>query len=342
MDKSNSRHWCFTVNGLGDNRADAQMNAVAYDIALTETPPIKFYVMQLERGAAGNYHLQGYAEFKHPVRGTALRVGGFHPHWEKRMGTQFQAIQYATKEETRVVIPGCVTHFEHGRAGPGQGSRTDLEALGARVLEVGAEQAGIENAGAYIRYNKGMHALEAMANKKDNKKPRSDIRVTVLIGPTGTGKSYRAFHNFEDDDDVWIASPPTNSNWYAYGYESEKNVIFDDYRGSWMKCSALLRLLQEWPMDVNVCGGSRAWRARRVVITSNVHPRNWYPNVDEATREALMRRIHYIHQIESKEQICDIWAPAVREAFPAPLTARSSNYQPTSLNTAWATEGNWV
>lgn len=325
-----SRNFVFTLNGIGEEVAMALMNAQIWDAEMSMRPEVRFYTMQLERGETGNLHLQGYAEFRSSVRGSKLRVGDLKPHYEKRRGTQLQAIEYAQKDDpTRVVVPGVKTSWTHGECSPGQGSRTDLEALGALVAEKGAAKAGLEMPGSYIRYHKGMHALEQLVNREVNKQPHP-IKVVVLVGSTGTGKSHRAFHSFGGED-VWIGSPPTNGNWYAYDYAGEKNVILDDFRGNWMPCSALLRMLQTWPHKVNTCGSFAAWRAERVVITSNVHPSLWYSNVDAYTQEALKRRLDAVYTVTSQSQELDVWGDTGSEAeTPPPVLGTSTNFQRTS------------
>jgi hypothetical protein len=37
--------------------------------------------------------------------------------------------------------------------------------------------------------------------------------------------------------------------------------------------------------------------AARFWITSNIHPRQWYPDLDEATMDALLRRLTIINMI---------------------------------------------
>ena len=57
----------------------------------------------------------------------------------------------------------------------------------------------------------------------------------------------------------------------------------------------LLRWLDRYPVLVEVKGGSRPLCAERIWITSNVDPRKWYPELDEETNLALLRRLNITH-----------------------------------------------
>jgi hypothetical protein len=48
---------------------------------------------------------------------------------------------------------------------------------------------------------------------------------------------------------------------------------------------------------VEVKGYSAALRCEKIWITSNLHPTKWYPELDPATMDALLRRLE-IHEIQ--------------------------------------------
>lgn len=77
---------------------------------------VLFSTYQLERDEAnGTLHLHGYIELKRKMRPSTLVV--HHPflrgaHFEKRMGTQAQALAYCNKEATREPDGGPFTFGE--------------------------------------------------------------------------------------------------------------------------------------------------------------------------------------------------------------------------------------
>jgi len=54
----------------------------------------------------------------------------------------------------------------------------------------------------------------------------------------------------------------------------------------------MLRWLDRYPVRVEIKGSSRPLCARKIWITSNIHPRQWYPEIDGETLAALMRRLN--------------------------------------------------
>ena len=92
---------------------------------------VLFATYQLERGEQnGTLHLQGYIELKRKMRPSTLVV--HHPflrgaHFEKRMGTQAQAVAYCNKEATREPNGGPWTFGE--AFNDERGTRTDLNGV---------------------------------------------------------------------------------------------------------------------------------------------------------------------------------------------------------------------
>ena len=58
--------------------------------------------------------------------------------------------------------------------------------------------------------------------------------------------------------------------------------------------SHMLRWLDRYPVRVEIKGASRPLLAKKIWITSNLDPRLWYPDCDEQTKDALMRRLEVV------------------------------------------------
>lgn len=108
----------------------------------------------------------------------------------------------------------------------------------------------------------------------------------VYWGRTGTGKSRRAWD--EGGLDAYCKDPRTK---FWCGYQGEEHVIIDEFRGG-IDISHLLRWLDRYPVRVEIKGSSRPLMAKKIWITSNIHPRYWYPEVDPETFAALERRLN--------------------------------------------------
>lgn len=74
------------------------------------------------------------------------------------------------------------------------------------------------------------------------------------------------------------------------------NAVFDEFRGS-IDVGHLLRWLDRYPCMVELKGSATALCVTKYWFTSNLHPRDWYPGLDEATLEALLRRLEIIEII---------------------------------------------
>lgn len=107
----------------------------------------------------------------------------------------------------------------------------------------------------------------------------------VYWGKTGTGKSRRAWE--EAGMEAYCKDPRTK---FWDGYQVEENVVIDEFRGG-IDVAHLLRWLDRYPVRVEIKGSSRPLVAKRIWITSNISPRQWYPDIDEETMSALLRRL---------------------------------------------------
>ena len=70
------------------------------------------------------------------------------------------------------------------------------------------------------------------------------------------------------------------------GYGTHDTVILDDFRGDCMRLTDLQRLLDWYPLWVEIKGGSLPMLATRYVITSNQHPADWYTRGDPMGRSS--------------------------------------------------------
>lgn len=165
-----------------------------------------------------------------------------------------------------------------------QGRRSDLTEI-QDMIASGAtiEQVADSHFAQWVQYRRSFEAYYQMKN--------SVLRdwathVTVLVGPTGIGKTRFAVQQAADDG-YWT---PGDYKWFD-GYTNHKIVIIDDYRGEY-PLPLFLRLLDRYPMSVPIKGGFTNWAPKRIYITSNIQPRGWYDNLDTPSFEALMRRIN--------------------------------------------------
>lgn len=137
----------------------------------------------------------------------------------------------------------------------------------------------------------------------DNAIPMAMERTcSVFYGPTATGKSRRAW--FEGSLQAYCKDP--NTKWWD-GYRSHDNVIIDEFRGA-ISISHILRWIDRYPVLVEPKGTYVPLCAKKFWITSNLHPRLWYPDLDQATVNALLRRLNIVEFHEGH-----VWQPPIVE-----------------------------
>lgn len=271
-----SRNWVFTIN-----------NPTEHPIFMEN---MRYLVYQLEVGANGTPHYQGFVQFKHAVAmRTAKNCIGQNAHVEQA-ASPARAREYAMKEATREEGP-----WEHGEwLAPAPGRRTDLEAAVEMVRAHGLRRVAEEMPAVFVRNHRGLAALQAITAGYRTEPPK----ILVLYGPTGCGKSYTARKmmpqipdtDLPDMDQHWVWDPSLGK-WFQ-GYTGQKYVIFEEFRGQ-LTFGQMLSLLDRYTCHVEYKGGSTNWVASRIVITSPVHPRMWYESLasNDGQMDQLMRRL---------------------------------------------------
>lgn len=184
-----------------------------------------------------------------------------------------------------------------------QGKRTDLASAvetmrSTKSLKALAEQ----HPTTYVKYHRGFEALwtEICSQSRDRSQ---GVGVCVLWGPTGTGKTKRAYDLASDLQGLlgkqYYVKPSYNMWWD--GYRGEPVVIIDEYTGQW-PIAYLLLVLDRYPMKLEVKGGTVNLAATTFLITSNVPPAEWYINASLEQKAALERRITQNLNVTSLEE----------------------------------------
>lgn len=242
---------------------------------------------QLEQGETGLVHYQLFFILGRKASLAAVRslwspvIG----HWE--LTRSKAAEDYCWKEDTRIGEP-----FEFGSRPFNRNSKADWQKVKELACAGRLEQIEPD---VFIRYYGNLCRIRA-----DFIQPVAmDRMCAVFWGQTNTGKSHRAWSLAGDDS---YSKDPRTKFWCGYKYQDA--VVVDEFRGT-IDVSHILRWLDRYPVRVEVKGGSMPLSATKFYITSNLHPREWYPDLDPATFAALERRIK-IYEVTSKEQLIEI------------------------------------
>jgi len=166
-----------------------------------------------------------------------------------------------------------------------QGARTDLKSVCDIVQTRGLAAAVADYPEVYVKFHSGIEKLNAFYRGI----PRDQKPYVVWIyGPTGTGKTRMVYE--QEKSSLWMSGK--NLQWWD-GYDNQDAVLFDDFRGDFCTFHYLLRVLDRYPMRVEVKGSSREFNSKRIYITSCYPPTEIYNKSDEDVKQ-LIRRIDEI------------------------------------------------
>lgn len=229
---------------------------------------------QQEIGDSGYHHWQLFVAFS-SKKSLAQVTGVFGVRCHAEISRSEAAIAYVWKEETR--IEG--TQIEFGCRPIRRNSVTDWESVweAAKSRDLGSIPANIR-VSCY-------RTIQSIASDHEIAVRRPSISVRVFWGLTGSGKSFTAW---EEAGESAYVKDPRSKFWCAYS--GQENVIIDEFRGG-IDISHLLRWLDVYACRVETKGSDRPLLATKFWITSNVEPRYWYPDLDESSVNALLRRL---------------------------------------------------
>jgi len=239
-------------------------------------PPTIVYIRgQLERGNDGGYlhwQLLVICSGKASLSGLK-RVFGDAAHCE--LSRSAAADDYVWKDDT--YVDG--TRFELGS----RPFRRNVKSDWNRVWE-SAKTGDLAAIEPDVRFQ---HYRTIRVIRADFAKPVGMERTCfVFWGTTGTGKSRRAWA--EAGMEAYPKDPRTK--WWD-GYLNHEHVVIDEFRGS-IDIAHMLRWLDRYPVLVEIKGASVPLAAKKIWITSNLDPRRWYPDADQETVNALLRRLN--------------------------------------------------
>jgi len=257
-----ARSVCFTLNNYTDANIDSirryasecRYLVFGYEIAPTTGTP----------------HLQGYLSWDNPRSLDKFKATCSQKyHLERPFGTPQQASDYCKKGGK----------FEEFGTLPRQGERTDWCAAVDQIKSGTPVEEVVENQPQLLPCIKALQAFKTLTLKPQHR----DIKVFVLWGDAGSGKSRWAYDNYPE-----LYSKPDGKWWD--GYTGQTTILLDDFYG-YIPHADLLKVLDRYPYQAEVKNGYVHAQWTTVIITSNKHPRDWYL---KGLTPALARRIHKI------------------------------------------------
>jgi len=296
IQSTRAREWCFTVNN------PTEASKLSLDAKLEEL--CTFAIYQHERAPTTNtLHLQGYLCLLVPRTLIGIKRSIFHApvnttaHLEVARGTRDECVAYCSKEESRDIEfeRKIIGRIEDVPAARGQGARNDIAASAAIIAAGGSIFSCAESDPAtFVKYHKGLTALQSVLHSKPRVRLPDGLferpRVLWYYGSTGSGKTRAVFEEIGTTE-YFLKIP--GSAWFD-GYVGQSISIFDDFRANWFSYGLLLRLLDSYPLTVEVKGSSVHWSPKVIYITAPKRPEVMYHNLasqEDGAINQLLRRI---------------------------------------------------
>lgn len=312
-----SKNWIFTRQATPAESAawnSSAASTIPEPYRWHEDPRVTFVAYQIERAPrTGQLHVQGMISFKSSCRYTAVKtIIGNKPHVE-RLAKPDAHFKYVTKEDSRVFGP-----WVHGDRPKGQGK--SKEKMGETIWKASGSGKPVaelieEDPQLIMHKNALEWAMALRLKAKSNRQKLKFLRVIVSYGETGTGKTFSAINFVAGGTSYYKLSAPSlkgGALWFQY-YAGEDVLIMDDWDGQCCTAAVLKNLLDKYELMIPTKGGMTYACWHTVVITSNLHPRDWYirlnENSDTTEVRPLKRRVteirHYLderlYQVENWE-----------------------------------------
>jgi len=272
-DSGNAKiNWCFTLNNYTNDDI----------IRLKTATPCHYMICGLEVGEDGTPHVQGYIQLLTKKRFEIVKkLISRRAHIEIAKGSAEQNIKYCSKDGNFFILPTADAKPREKR------QRSDILDV-KKKLDDGASLKSIadSNFPIYIRNQKNLQQYKMMV--EESRKTIRNIETTILWGDSRTGKTGYVYNNHNINEIFKLDS--ANKLWWD-GYNGQKILLIDDFYGDWIKYSALLNILDKYPLRCEIKGGFTYANWTTVYITSNKHPSEWY---SEGMTDAFKNRINFI------------------------------------------------
>lgn len=246
-------------------------------------------------------HLQGLVVFKNELKwkSACARIQAVFPtaHVESAYKGVTAGFAYCTKVESRT---GGPFYFpSEWKPRDGQGARTDIAAAVETLRDAGWDPLIDDHPELVVKYGRNFGLLRESFERRARGVWR-DLRVLVIWGPPRTGKTRLAYSIC----DALYRLPvhgKRDSLWWC-GYQGESVVLLDDFYGN-LPLSYMLNLLDGHPLRLATKGGQCYAAYNFVVITSNVHPDEWYtgPNIPQQVMAAFKARLTTVLEVRPND-----------------------------------------
>lgn len=230
----------------------------------------------------GKYHGHAFIYFKNPVaQASVKKLFGNDCHLKKIFNNS-GCIKYV-KGEIKDEHKKKSNILEYGTVPMDNGKKRIAEVIEKYDNISDIMQAEPE---MYCQYRNGIKDI--IADKQRKNRYVKPPKVIWTYGPTGTGKTKRAFEAGARNVDY--------NNGFFTDWGSDRIISIEEMNGQ-IPYKILLKITDQYHnyYEVNIKGGSKLVDLDEIYITSSKHPRECYPNQD--TRDSIKQLLRRITEI---------------------------------------------
>lgn len=287
--ESPKKQWCFTVNNPTINKED-----------LLEILKIHshYVIIGDEIGEQGTPHFQGYIDLLKKQRMSTILAlfKPLKPHLESRSAnsTPYQAANYCKKD---------AKYVEFGispKATEKKTTSTSLKRMCAALFEgQPIEEAMQIDPATYVRNYRGLQDYQLKTIKVPIMR---EMETHLYIGVTGSGKTHSCLTTYPE----CFKKPIGKSLWFD-GYTNQKVVLIDEFTGQF-PLSDMLQIMDKYPTQVERKGSHTTLQHNLLLLTTNVHPSNYYENWKGRKEQelAFYRRITKVFHFKARNDVEEI------------------------------------
>lgn len=283
-DESNhiARNWIFTVPNWKDT------DLMKLKIFAEES--CNYMIIGKETGKTGLKHLQGFLQLKTKKRGqTVKNQSKVLKCWMGLANTVDKSIAYCSKEDPEPWTFGEPVYQE--KAG-GAKTKATWAQLNEDIKNGMSFEDCLSKYPSMVMQTRNAVMAECLRNA-----PKRNFKtcVHVYFGASGTKKTTRAVKELGGTPYI---KAPSSKEWFD-GYDGRSDVVLDEFRGG-ITLGGLLNMMDKFPSQVQVKGGMVNFAPRRMTITSNLHPDEWYKQetLETHSRAALWRRFNVVKEFK--------------------------------------------
>lgn len=302
----NGKYYVFTVNNYTKSRWTSDPKTLGDK--LYGLCNIAGAIWSVEKGEQGTPHIQGYlqldkkSKFKSLLNKIQKKLGCWLKPARGNSKENVDYISHTGKHANKAgdLLDGPFTFGELVQA-DGRGSRSDIDSLTNSISDGSSvKELCIKHPSQMLKYfGNAVKMVGILGAKKRNWM----TELYIYTGVPGSGKSHLAHElgakylkdNNLDEDGIYTLMVPkdTKTECWFEGYSGQPIVIIDDFYGT-IDIDFFKRLIDKYPLTVNIKNASTQFLARRVYVTSNAGWRTWWATdlmKNKHNEQAIQRRI---------------------------------------------------